>query len=203
MAENETDKIRPFDSQDEKGFNFERVRHLIGKASEWHEGHDEVSASDIRHWCEVMQDANPLYTDEEYAKSSKYGGTIAPPTMVQTWSLDPMKEALDRFVRMDPPFKEDPHNQLFGIIDDEGYDGVVATSQTQEYLLPVRPGDMISCQIAVGPVSEYDHYTRMGVGRYALMIYTFKNQRDEVVCRATFKVLKYRAPISTRRLYQG
>ena len=56
--------------------------------------------TDIRHWCEVMRDANPLYTDEEYASKSRYGGIVAPPTMVQTWSLDAMKEALERFVHV-------------------------------------------------------------------------------------------------------
>ena len=203
MAGARGETIRPFDSTEEKGFNYSRIENLVGKGSIFREGHDEVSASDIRHWCEVMRDDNPLYTDEEYARTTKYGGIVAPPTMVQTWSLDPMKEALDRFVREDPPFKEDPHNQLFGAIDDESYDGVVATHQTQEYLRPVRPGDTISCKITVGRVSKYDHYTRMGVGRYVDMIYTFINQDGEEVCVATFKVLKYRAPMATRRLYQG
>jgi uncharacterized protein len=203
MAEKETQTIRPFDSAPEKGFDYDIARRWIGKASIFREGHDEVTTTDIRHWCEVMQDANPLYTDEEYAKTTKYGGIIAPPTMVQTWSLEPMQGALDQFVREVLPFPEDPHHQLFGAIDREGYDGVVATSQSQEYLQPVRPGDMISTQISVGSVSEYDHYTRMGVGRYVNLVFTFQNQRGETVCRSTFKVLKYRAPIATRRLYQG
>jgi acyl dehydratase len=200
-----TDEIRSFSDPTpaEDIFDYSRIKDFIGKASEFHEGHDEVSHSDIRHWCEVMRDANPLYTDEEYARKSRYGGIVAPPTMVQTWSLDPMKEALERFVEGKPPFAEDPHNQLFGIIDDEGYDGVVATSQTQEYLKPIHPGDMISCKITVGRVSDYDHYTRMGVGRYVDLIYTFINQDGEEVCVSTFRVLKYRPPADTRRLYKG
>ena len=200
-----TDEIRSFSDPvpEDDVFNYSRIENLIGKSSELHEGHDEVTHSDIRHWCEVMRDTNPLYTDEEYAEKSKHGGIIAPPTMAQVWSLDPMKEALERFVDGNAPFAEDPHNQLFGIIDEEGYDGVVATSQTQEYLKPVRPGDMISCKITVGRVSPYDHHTRMGVGRYVDLIYTFVNQDGEEVCVATFRVLKYRPPADTRRLYEG
>ena len=195
--------VQPFSSPAEVAFDYSRIERFVGASSEWHDGHDEVSESDIRHWCEVMQDANPLYTDEKYAKKSKYKGLIAPPVMVQTWSLDPRKEALERFVDNNPPFKEDPHNQLFGIIDDMGYHGVVATAQSQEYLRPVRPGDMIRCRITVGQVSRYDHYTRMGVGRYVDLIYTFANHRGEEVCVATFRVLKYRPPLDTRRLYKG
>jgi acyl dehydratase len=150
-----------------------------------------------------MRDPNPLYTDEAYAKQSRYGGIVAPPVMVQTWSLDPMREALQRFVQNDPPFVGDPHNQLFRAIDAMGYHGVVATAQAQQYLRPVRPGDMLRSRITVGHVSKYDHYTRMGVGRYVDLIYTFVNQRDEGVCVATFRVLKYRPPLDTKRLYKG
>ena len=197
------DEVRSFFEPYEDAFDYSRVEPLIGIGSEFHEGHDEVSESDIRHWCEVMQDANPLYTDEEYAKKSKYGGLIAPPQMVQTWSLDAMADALQRFVHENPPFPEDPHNQIFGMIDEMGYHGVVATQQSQEYLNPVRPGDMIRTQIKVGSISTYDHFTRMGVGRYVNLIYTFVNQNDETVAIATFRVLKYRPPMDTRRMYEG
>jgi uncharacterized protein len=197
------DEIRSYSAPAEVAFDYSRVAPFIGIGSEFHEGHDEVSESDIRHWCEVMQDSNPLYTDEEYAKQSKYGGLIAPPQMVQTWSLDAMADALQRFVHENPPFPEDPHNQIMGIIDEMGYHGVVATAQTQEYLKPVRPGDTIRTQITVGSISKYDHYTRMGVGRYVDLIYTFINQNDEKVCVASFRVLKYQPPLATRRMYEG
>ncbi|MFN8627663.1 MAG: MaoC family dehydratase [Candidatus Binatia bacterium] len=197
------DAIRPYASPAEVAFDYSRIEKFVGASSEWHDGHDEVSESDIRHWCEALHNANPIYTDEAAAKKSKYGGIIAPPEMIQTWSLDDMEWALKRFVHNDPPFKEDPHNQLYTIIDSMGYDGVVATAQTQEYLRPVRPGDTIRTRITVGRVSKYDHYTRMGVGRYVDMIYTFANQRGEEVCVATFRVLKYRPSVATRRIYQG
>jgi acyl dehydratase len=197
------DAIQPYSSPAEVAFDYSRIEKFVGASSEWHDGHDEVSESDIRHWCEALRNANPIYTDEEAAKKSKYGGIIAPPEMIQTWSLDDMEWALRRFVHNDPPFKEDPHNQLYAIIDAMGYDGVVATAQTQEYLRPVRPGDTIRTRITVGRVSKYDHYTRMGVGRYVDMIYTFANQRGEEVCVATFRVLKYRPSTATRRIYQG
>jgi acyl dehydratase len=197
------DTIRSYQSPAEVFFDYSRIEKFIGASSEWHDGHDEVSESDIRHWCEMFQYTSPYYTDEEAAKKSKYGGIIAPPEMVQTWSLDDMEWALRRFVHNDPPFKEDPHNQIFGIIDSMGYHGVMATGQSQEYLRPVRPGDMIRTRITVDSVSKYDHYTRQGMGRYVNMIYTFADQKLEEICIATFKVFKYKPPIDTRRLYKG
>ena len=199
----ENDRIKPFQGPPEATLDYSKVEPFVGKASPFHDPHDEVTLSDIRHWCEVMQDSNPLYSDEDFAKGSRYGGIIAPPAMVQTWSLDDMHDALQRFVHANQPFKEDPHNQLFDLLDAEGYNGVVATAQEQTYLKPIRPGDVIRSRITVGRVSKYDHFTRQGIGRYVDILYTFVNQHDEEVCVESFRVLKYKPPMDTRRLYEG
>ncbi|NQT72939.1 MAG: MaoC family dehydratase N-terminal domain-containing protein [Chloroflexi bacterium] len=199
----DNDMIKSYSGPPEKTLDYSKVAHLVGQSSPFHEPHDIVTKSDIRHWCEVMQDSNPLYTDEEYAQDSRYGSIIAPPSMVQTWSLDDMHDALQRFVHANQPFKEDPHNQLFDIIDSEGYNGVVATAQEQWYLKSIRPGDTIRSKITVANVSKYDHHTRQGVGRYVDIVFTFINQRDEEVCKASFRVLKYKPPMDTRHLYEG
>jgi len=38
-----------------------------------------VTAKDIKRFAQAIDDPNPLYHDEEYAKSSKFKGIIAPP----------------------------------------------------------------------------------------------------------------------------
>ena len=73
----------------------EKDRALIGKESEPVHAPDEVSKSMIRHFCEMMEDPNPLYTDEEYAKNSKYGGIIAPPQMLMVWCMPRMWPCAD------------------------------------------------------------------------------------------------------------
>ena len=199
----ENDMIKPFSGPPEATLDYSKMEHLIGKSSPFHAPHDIVTKSDVRHWCEVMQDPNPLYSDEEFAKKSKYGGLIAPPAMVQTWSLDDLYYALQRFVEEKTPAMDEPHNQVTGILDEFGYTGVVATAQQQTYLAPIRPGDVIRSRITVGSISKYDHFTRQGIGRYVDIIYTFVNQNDEEVCRETFRILKYKPPMTTRHLYEG
>ncbi len=56
---------------------------------------DRVNEPMIRHWCEVMGDENPVYTDAALAKDSIHGGIVAPPTMIQTWDMRgyPMHDA--------------------------------------------------------------------------------------------------------------
>ena len=41
----------------------------------------------IRHWCDAMGDRNPVYTDAEAAANSVHKGIVAPPTMLQAWTL--------------------------------------------------------------------------------------------------------------------
>ena len=41
----------------------------------------------IRHWCDAVDDRNPVYTDAAYAAKSCHGGIVAPPAMLQAWSM--------------------------------------------------------------------------------------------------------------------
>lgn len=41
---------------------------------------EEVEKGWIRQFCQAIGDANPIYTDEAYAKETVHGGIIAPPT---------------------------------------------------------------------------------------------------------------------------
>ncbi len=196
-------EVKPFNSPLEESLDYSLVADLVGKFSPQRDPHDEVSESDIRHWCEVMHDANPLYRDTEYARNSEYGGMIAPPAMVQAWSLGSMKTALNQFVEEKLAFPDDPNNRLTEQVVKAGYTGVMATAQVQTYKAPIKPGDTIYFKLGVSQISEYDHFTRQGVGRYYMIVYTFENQDGEEVCFCTFRVLVYKPPASTRKLYKG
>ena len=101
---------------------FEELQGMVGQESELRRCKDDVNKAMIRHWCEAMEDGNPLYTDEAYAKQSKYGGIIAPPQMVQAFStpaLWPKGEG-----------KPDPFAAAVKKMGDAGYFGIVATTTT-------------------------------------------------------------------------
>ena len=48
---------------------------------------EPVNESMIFHWCEALGDNNPIYTDPEAAKNSVHRGIVAPPAMLQVWSM--------------------------------------------------------------------------------------------------------------------
>ena len=40
---------------------------------------DPITLSDVRRFCEVVEDGNPVYWDEDFAKASRFGRLISPP----------------------------------------------------------------------------------------------------------------------------
>ena len=162
---------------------FEELEATVGQESELQICKDGVDKAMIRHWCEAMEDGNPLYTDEAYAKRSKYGGIIAPPQMVQAFStpaLWPKREG-----------KPDPFATAVKRMGDAGYFGIVATTTTQEYLQPMRPGDQLRFKVKLASVSP-EKTTRIGTGHFVTAEYTYIHQKDEVVCVQSFTVLTFK-----------
>lgn len=160
------------------------INTFVGVNSERIDGPDEVCKPMIRHWCEVMQDTNPLYLDEDYASKTKFEGIIAPPMQVQVFTMNPLW----------PETKREPHSQerLLALMEKEGYSSIVATEQGQEYFEPIKLGDRISYTVSVNKVST-EKQTVRGPGYFVTFLYTFVNQRDELVCKQTFTILVYNA----------
>lgn len=52
---------------------------------------DPVNEPMIRHWAHALDDMNPVYLDPEFAASSRFGGIVSPPVMLQTWVMPPPK----------------------------------------------------------------------------------------------------------------
>lgn len=160
----------------------EELKTLIGQEGEPREALDQVCKSMIRHWCAAMQDGNPLYTNEEYAGTSKYGGVIAPPTMMLTYTMPPLW----------PPKNDPPHpfEQFLEKLDQAGYLGILVTNVSQKYYLPLVPEDKITFTYKVTDMSP-EKKTSLGTGYFVTTSFTFTNQKGETVGTQSFTVLKY------------
>ena len=64
----------------------ERLKARIGVEFPCIPYHEEATKDAIRHWSHGVGDANPLWSDEEYAKKTKYGCIIAPPIFLNSTS---------------------------------------------------------------------------------------------------------------------
>lgn len=149
----------------------------------------------IHHWCDAIGDRNPSYLDRDFAAKSTFGGLVAPPAMLQAWTM--------RGLRPDTP-EEAAAKQAAGdrksvlqVLDEAGYTSVVATNCEQEYFRYLEPGDQLTHTVEVESVSP-EKKTGLGIGRFVTQLYTFRDQRGEVVGTMRFRILKFKPPSETR-----
>lgn len=146
---------------------------------------DPVNQPMIRHWCDAMGDDNPVYTDEEIAEASVHEGLVAPPTMLQVWTMPGLGE------RPTDGDGEDHSAALRELLDDAGYTSVVATNCEQTYARYVRPGDHLRVTAVIDSVSERKQ-TGLGEGYFVTTRQTYTDQDGEVVGTMLFRILKFR-----------
>jgi uncharacterized protein len=144
-------------------------------------GPDAVNEAMIRHWCEAIGDANPIYTDPDAAAASIHGGIVAPPTMLQAWVMRGFRGGRGRSAQ----------DELMGLLDANGFSSVVATDCQQEYSRYLRPGDQLSETKTIESVSE-EKQTALGVGHFVTTLSTYTDQTGEVVGTMKFRVLKFK-----------
>lgn len=143
---------------------------------------DAVNQAMIRHWCDAIGDDNPIYTDPEAAARSVHGGIVAPPTMLQAWTMRGLNP---------PPSGQGTFGELLAELDGAGYTSTVATSQEQEYVRYLRLGDHITMTQTIEAVSDEKH-TALGDGHFVTTRMTFTDQDGEVVGTQTWSILKYK-----------
>jgi uncharacterized OB-fold protein/acyl dehydratase len=146
---------------------------------------DPVNLPVIRNWTDAIGDANPIYTDPGFAASSVHGQLVAPPAMVQVWTMPGLR----------PPTAEsdaDPLAQMMTVLDAAGFTAVVATNCAQRYHRYLRIGELLSVRAELTDVSGPKR-TALGKGWFV----TTRNvwhSGDEAVAEMDWRVLKFRPP---------
>ncbi|MCV7435366.1 bifunctional MaoC family dehydratase N-terminal/OB-fold nucleic acid binding domain-containing protein [Mycolicibacterium bacteremicum] len=153
---------------------------LAGGTSQPTVARDPVNQPMIHHWVDAIGDTNPIYVDDDAARAAGHPGVVAPPAMIQVWTM----MGLGR-TRSD----DDPLGRAMKMFDDAGYVGVVATNCDQTYHRYLQPGEQVvmSAEIVgiVGPKQ-----TALGEGY-------FINQKirwhvgDEEVADMDWRIMKF------------
>ncbi len=149
---------------------------------------DAVNVPMIRHWVDALDDRNPVYLDEEFAATTRFGGIVAPPAMLQTWTMArPRIEGIaERGGAPDEMHFENPINAL----DEAGYVGTLATNSELEFVRYLRPGDHLHSSTEVESISNRKT-TALGKGYFVTWVTTYTSGDDEVVGRQLFRILKF------------
>jgi uncharacterized OB-fold protein/acyl dehydratase len=143
-------------------------------------GRHPVNQPMVDHWTDAIGDKNPIYVDESAARAAGHPGLVAPPAMIQVWTMMGLGG-----VRPD----DDPLSKILDLFDDAGYIGVVATNCEQTYHRYLRPGEEVSVAAeltdVVGPKR-----TALGEAYFITQTITW-SVGDEDVAEMMWRIMKF------------
>lgn len=125
----------------------------------------EVEKGAIRRFAQAVEDRNPLYSDAEYARKTRYQGIVCPPGFFG-W---PMKEVASEWLP-----------NLVG----RPFQNVLNAGNEAEFYRPIRPGDVLVCTTKLS--DAYEKKGSSGTLLFVVLESEYKNQDDEVVARMRY-----------------
>jgi uncharacterized OB-fold protein/acyl dehydratase len=150
--------------------------------SEPRTGRDPVNQPMIHHWVDAIGDKNPIYVDDEAAKAAGHPGIVAPPAMIQVWTMGGLGAG-----RSD----DDPLSKMMALFDEAGYVGVVATNCEQTYHRYLQPGEQVTIHAditdVVGPKQ-----TALGEGFFINQLITWTVAGGEPVAEMNWRIMKFK-----------
>jgi hypothetical protein len=149
---------------------------------------DPVNQPMIRHWAAALEDHNPVYTDVAFATASRFGGIVAPPLMLQTWTM-PTAKISGIAARGGAP-TEGALNPLTPL-DEAGFIATLATNSEFEIVRCLRLGETITSTMVMESISDRKN-TRLGPGHFITWVTTYRDEAGEVVGRQMFRILKFK-----------
>lgn len=128
---------------------------------------EELGRAAIRYFALALGDDNPLYNDEEFARRTRHGGIIAPPTLVC-----------------------ETNQHMTTGPDEDGYVGhvwalplptrrFIRGDNDYEFFQPVRPTDRITVTWRITDI--YERETRQGAMLFVVSEARYVNQRAELL----------------------
>lgn len=146
------------------------LTEFIGQRGPTVAGPDAVNLPMIRHWCAAIGDRRPGDVES------------APPAMLQAW-------VMPGFGVAPPP--ADPVAEFHRAAVAAGYGAIAATNTGQDYIRPLRIGDIVHVTKTIRDVSQ-EKSTALGRGVFLTTDFDFSDQQGEPVAKMMHRVLRFR-----------
>jgi acyl dehydratase len=150
---------------------------------------DPVNEPMIRHWAAAFEDWNPVYTDAGAARESRFGAIVAPPLMLQTWTMATPR--ITGMAERGGSPTEGGRAEVLNVLDRAGFVGTLASNSEFEIVRYLRVGDVVSGTTVLESVSPQKQ-TRIGPGYFVTWVTTYTVADGEVVGLPRFRILKVR-----------
>ena len=129
----------------------------------------EIEGGALARFVEAIEDPNPVFSDGPAARTTRYGGTIAPPTFFDSLTSGPMKV----------PFQNP-------------YEGSLEGGSRWRYFEPVRPGDSITVTSRISEI--YERQGRLGNMLFVVREIKYTNQFGKVVAERLRTAIFFQTP---------
>jgi len=131
----------------------------------------------VQRYVDAVQDQNPLWTDADYARSTRWQGTIVPPYIFCALMMITGYSQESGVIPLPAPNVPLPRRNVL-----EG-------EETWEFFAPLRCGDVVTSRVRLSDVK-----VREGrLGEMFIMTYEAEsvNQRGELIARSSNTIVNY------------
>ena len=129
----------------------------------------EIERGPLARFVEAIEDSSPIFSDGPAGRATRFGGTIAPPTFLDSLISGPMRV----------PF-ENP------------YKGSLEGGSRWRYFEPVRPGDSITVTSRISEV--YERQGRLGNMLFLVREINYTNQFDKAAAERLRTAIFFQTP---------
>jgi len=158
-----------------ESITLEELQQKVGTAAEPIKF--EIEKGLITRFVQAVGDSNPLWQDEEHAKTSKYGDMVAPPWLLCALMTVSHPDSRSRAVPLPVPEVPPPRQHIL--------DG----GEEWEFFLPMRLGDTITSRSKL--VNVFEREGRLGKMLFFVYQTSYTNQRGELVAKSSSTVINY------------
>jgi len=161
------------------------LQALAGKRLGPYLSYNPVSRVQIWQWCSAMGDRNPLYLDDEYRRGAGFERVVAPPAMMQMWSMR------DVTMQYAPGSTDAPPYQVLDTLSDNGYPANVAVSYDITFHRLLLEGDRAHHYTTVVAISELKR-TALGEGHFVTERVEYLDQDEALFAEALITYFQYK-----------
>lgn len=144
-----------------------------------------VSRVQIWQWCSAMGDNNPLYRDDDYRRRAGFERAVAPPAMMQAWTMR------DVNMQYAPGSTNAPPYQVLDTLSANGFPGNVAVSYDMTFHRLLLEGDRAHHYTTVVAISDLKS-TALGEGYFVTERVEYMDQDEALFAEALITYFQYR-----------
>ncbi|MBT8138755.1 MAG: MaoC family dehydratase N-terminal domain-containing protein [Gammaproteobacteria bacterium] len=158
---------------------------LQGKRLGPYNSFNPVSRVQIWQWTSAMGDKSPLYLDDDYRAGTEFDRVVAPPAMMQMWT---MRDINDNYA---PGSTDAPPYQIFDTLSKNGFPGNVAVSYDITFHRYLLEGDRAHHYTTVVNISELKT-TALGEGHFVTERVEYLDQNESLFAEALITYFQYK-----------